>query len=40
MLDSGLFLIVNLGILWVIYWACKQDALSERDDADETDVVS
>jgi hypothetical protein len=40
MLDSGLFLIVNLGILWVIYWSAKQDALSKRDGPNKTDVVS
>jgi hypothetical protein len=40
MLDSALFLIVNLGILGVIYWGAKQDALLKRDGPKKTDVVS
>ncbi len=40
MLDTLLFLIVNLAIFWVIAWAWKQDELSKRDDTDETDEVS
>lgn len=40
MLDSGLFLLVNIVIIWVIIWAVRQDALSEQDGPDKTDEVS
>jgi hypothetical protein len=40
MLDSGLFLLVNMAILWVVIWAVRQDALSEQDASKKTDEVS
>ena len=40
MLDSGLFLLVNMAIIFVVIWAVRQDTLSEKDGSDETDEVS
>jgi hypothetical protein len=40
MLDSGLFLIINMAIIWVVIWAVRQDTLSEKDGSDKTDEVS
>jgi hypothetical protein len=40
MLDSGLFLLVNMAIILVVIWAVRQDALYEKDGSDKTDEVS
>jgi hypothetical protein len=40
MLDSILFLLINMAIFLTIAWAVKQDDLSKRSDSTETDVVN